>query len=279
MLPGQLGLTEEVVLVELDRPVQRRAEAAGQAVGVLAHDEVALLQAQDALGLHPERRDPQVGAAVHQRLPDVQPVPGRHVQLVRQLAGEADPPQHAPVHPGDPAGAHLHVAERLVRQVDLFGDPQQQLPGIRPGHVHAGVGGRHRGDMHRPVLVHGLQHVLQPLPHRGGPGGRGAHQVVLRAQPPGDAVVEDHAVLGAHHAVPDPADPELGPLVDVHQVEQPRHVGTAQVELADRGDVDDADLAAHVPDLGGRVAVVIGPDPGAGDQRAGAVRLVPRLHG
>src|SRR5580704_15762838 len=102
VLPGQLGLAQEVVLVELDRPVKPRAEAAGQAVGVLADDKVALLKAQDALGLHPERRDPEVGAAVHQRLPDVQPVPGRDVQLVRQLAGEADPPQHAPVHPGDP---------------------------------------------------------------------------------------------------------------------------------------------------------------------------------
>src|SRR5712675_1644432 len=140
VLPGQLGLTEEVVLVELDRPVQSRAEAAGQAVGVLTHDEVALLQPQDALGLHPERRDPQVGAAVHQRLPDVQPVAGRDVQLVAELAGEADPPQHAPVHPGDPAGPHLHVAERLVRQVDTLGDPRQQVPGFRPGHVHAGVG-------------------------------------------------------------------------------------------------------------------------------------------
>ena len=278
MLPAELGLAEEVVLVELDRPVKTRAEAAGQAVGVLSHDEVALLQPQDALGLHPERLDPEVGAAVHQRLPDVQPVARRDVQFVRQLAGEADPPQHAPVHPGDPARPHLHVAERLVCQVDILGDPRQQVPGRRAGHVHAGVGGRHRGDVHRPVRVHGLQHVLQPLPHRRGPRGRGAHQVVVRAQVAGDAVVEDHAVLGAHHAVPDPAEAELGPLVHVHQVEQPRHVGTAQVELADRGDVDDADLAPHVADLGGRVTVVIGPDPGPGDQRAGAVRLVPRLH-
>src|SRR5215470_292883 len=81
VLPGQLGLAEEVVLVQLDRPVEPRAEAAGQAVGVLPHDQVALLQPQDALGLHPERPDPEVGAAVHQRLPDVQPVARRDVQL------------------------------------------------------------------------------------------------------------------------------------------------------------------------------------------------------
>src|SRR5689334_11198890 len=123
VLPGELGLAEEVVLVELDGPVQAGAEAAGQPVGVLPDDEVTLLQPQDALRLHPERRDPQVAAAVHQRLPDVQPVGGRDVQLVAELAGEPDPPQHAPVHPGHPAGPHLHVAERLVGQVHAFGDP------------------------------------------------------------------------------------------------------------------------------------------------------------
>src|SRR5689334_22911398 len=123
VLPGELGLAEEVVLVELDGPVQAGAEAAGQPVGVLPDDKVALLQPQDALGLHPERRDPQVAAAVHQRLPDVQPVSGRDVQFVAELAGEPDPPQHAPVHPGHPAGPYLHVAERLVGQVGLFSDP------------------------------------------------------------------------------------------------------------------------------------------------------------
>src|SRR5690242_17264489 len=123
VLPGELGLAEEVFLVELDGPVQAGAEAAGQPVGILPDDEVALLQPQDALRLHPERRDPQVAAAVQQRLPDVQPVSGRDVQLVAELAGEPDPPQHAPVHPGHPAGPYLHVAERLVGQVHVFSDP------------------------------------------------------------------------------------------------------------------------------------------------------------
>src|SRR5215469_13417851 len=50
-LPGQLRLADEVVLVQLDRPVQPGAEAPGQTVGVLADDEVALLQPQDPLGL------------------------------------------------------------------------------------------------------------------------------------------------------------------------------------------------------------------------------------
>src|SRR5215469_13241292 len=99
-LPGELGLADEVVLVQLDRPVQPGAEAPGQAVGVLADDEVALLQPQDPLGLDAERGRAQVPAVLQQRLPDVQPVAGRDVQLVAHLAGEADPPQHAVGDPG-----------------------------------------------------------------------------------------------------------------------------------------------------------------------------------
>src|SRR5215472_16294056 len=72
-LPRQLRLADEVVLVQLDRPVQPGAEAPGQAVGVLADDEVALLQPQDPLGLDAERGRAQVLAVLQQRLPDVQP--------------------------------------------------------------------------------------------------------------------------------------------------------------------------------------------------------------
>src|SRR5215469_5928578 len=89
VLPGELRLADEVRLVELDRPVQAGAEAAGQAVGVLPDDEVALFQPQDALRLHPERTRAKVGAALHERFPDVQPVCGWDMQLVAELPGEA----------------------------------------------------------------------------------------------------------------------------------------------------------------------------------------------
>src|SRR5258708_26297148 len=96
----------------------------------------------------------------------------------------------------------------------------------------------------------GLQPVLRPLPDRRRAGGGGAHEIVLVAQPAGHAVVQHHTVVGAHHAVANAADLQLGPLVDVEQVEQLRYVGSAQVQLADRGDVDDADVLPDVPHLG-----------------------------
>ena len=106
--------------------------AAGQAVGVLADDKVALLEPENPLRLHAECADAEVGAAVQERLPDVQAVAGWHVQLVAELAGEPDPPQHAVIDTGDLAGAHVHVGKGLVGQVHVLGDPLDQIAGLRP---------------------------------------------------------------------------------------------------------------------------------------------------
>src|SRR6476619_6618993 len=101
---------------------------------------------------------------------------------------------------------------------------------------------------------------------------------MLVAQAAGNAVVEDHPVLGAHDPIADPADLQLGPLVDIEQVEQAWHVRAAQVELPDRGDVDDADVLAYVAGFGPRVTVAVRADPRPRDERRGAVCLVPGLH-
>ncbi len=127
---------------------------------------MALLKAQDPLRLHAERGHAQVGPSGQQRFPDVQPVARRNVQLIAELAGEADPPEHAVADPGDPAGPDVHVGERLVGQVDALGDPLDQPAGGRAGHVDAGVGRGHRRDVDPPVGALGLQPVLDPLPDR-----------------------------------------------------------------------------------------------------------------
>lgn len=101
---------------------------------------------------------------------------------------------------------------------------------------------------------------------------------MVLGEPAGDAVVHHDAVLGAHDAVPDLAHRELGPLVDVELVQQPRYVWAPEVQLADRGDVDDPDVLPDRPDLGGRVAVVVGANPLSRDQGYGAIALVPGLH-
>ena len=88
---------EVLLLVELDDPRHRGAVGRRLRVGVLADDHVQLLQAQDALRLEPER--PRAPAA-DQRVPHVLAVGGREVDLVADLADEADP-QEQRVDAGD----------------------------------------------------------------------------------------------------------------------------------------------------------------------------------
>src|SRR5262245_48122699 len=57
MLPGEFWLADEVFLVQLDGPIQLSAKGLGQPIGVLADDEMALFQPQDALGLDAEGRN------------------------------------------------------------------------------------------------------------------------------------------------------------------------------------------------------------------------------
>src|SRR5215203_3608027 len=70
-LPRQLGLAREVVLVQPDHPAEAHIVWSCESVGVLAHDEVSLLQAQDALRLYAEGPNAEVSAALHERLPHV----------------------------------------------------------------------------------------------------------------------------------------------------------------------------------------------------------------
>ena len=85
-LPHQLGLTGEVVFVRLDRPREAGTVGALEPVGILTDYEVALHKAQDTLRFDAEGPYAEVRTAVHERLPHVQPVGCRNVDLVAQFA-------------------------------------------------------------------------------------------------------------------------------------------------------------------------------------------------
>src|SRR5215211_5753041 len=277
-LPHQLGLAREVVLVQPDHASEAYIVGSREPVGVLTYDQVSLLQAQDALRLYAEWPYTEVRAALHERLPDVQPVGGRHVDLVAELAGEADAPHKTVVHASDTSGADPHVGEGVRREVNALGQAQEQLAGLRSCDVDARVRRGHGGDVDLPPWMGGLQPVVDPLPRAGGAGGGRRHYVTLRVETACHAVVEDHAVLEAHHTVADRADIEVVPPVDVQVVQQPGHVRAAQVELAKRRHVYDADVLTDIEDLGGGIAVVIGPDPGPRNERLRPAHLMPRLY-
>ena len=207
----------------------------------------------------------------------MQGVARRDVDLVRQLAGEPDPPDDAVLHPGDHARAHAEVREGVGTQVDALDEPLEQRPAVRAGHVDAGQATGDGRDVHVPLRLVGLQPVLEHLPDGASTRRRGRHQPVVLAEATGHAVIGDDAVLGHHRAVAHPTDVELLPLVDVHQLQELRHVGTAEVQLAQRGHVDQADVGPHVGGLGHGVAVMVRTDPLAGQERRRAMRLVPVL--
>ena len=60
--PGDLRLAGPVVLVELEQRGHARRRCLAETVGVLAHDEVTLLEPHDALRLEPERGHAEVGS-------------------------------------------------------------------------------------------------------------------------------------------------------------------------------------------------------------------------
>ena len=109
---------EVLLLVELDDPRHRGAERRRLGVGVLADEDVHLLQAQDPLRLEPERPQPERLAGAQQRVPDVLAVGRREVDLVADLADEPDPQDQA-LHPGDHALLAVEVGERLVGAVEI----------------------------------------------------------------------------------------------------------------------------------------------------------------
>ena len=115
-------LADEVVLVELGDPGHRRLEHVRLRVGVLADEDVHLLEAQDPLRLEAERPDAEVGAALEDRVPDVLAVRAREVDLVAELADEADA-QEERRDAGDVRVLGVEVREGLVRDVEV-GEPR-----------------------------------------------------------------------------------------------------------------------------------------------------------
>ncbi len=75
-------LAQEVGLVQFDGQFHVGGHRVGQAVGVLADDEVAFLQPQDALRFDTEGADVKFAAGGQHRFPDVAAVAGRAMDLV-----------------------------------------------------------------------------------------------------------------------------------------------------------------------------------------------------
>ena len=131
-----------------------------------------------------------------------------------------------------------------------------------------------------------MQQVLHPRQNGAGIGGGGGGEEFRLAQARGGAVIEDETIIAQHHAVAQPADFEGGERVAIQTVEEFGGVRPLHGDLAEGGDIDDADIRPHMSGLaqiGGanilaRLRIIPGTGPGTGIDESGAMRLVPILH-
>ena len=112
------ALADEERLPAGDRPFHPGLVREGEAVRVLADDDVALLQPQDALRLDAERADAERLAGFGQQVPKRCAVGSRAVDLVAELAHEADA-QHPDRDAGERAQAAGEVGEGGGGEVDV----------------------------------------------------------------------------------------------------------------------------------------------------------------
>ena len=119
----------------------------------------------------------------------------------------------------------------------------------------------------------------EPLLHAAGARRRGGDVVLLLRQPGHGAVVDDRAVVAADDAVADAGQLHVAEPVRVEPLQEGGGVGPAHDQLAQRGDVDQAQRLVHRVDLAVAVAVVVGALPVAGPQHLAAVLGVPVVGG
>ena len=126
-----------------------------------------------------------------------------------------------------------------------------------------------------------LLHVRQ---HAGRIGGCRGHEEMIFAEARGRAVVVNHAVFAQHDAVTRLTDRQFQPVVDIQAIQELGRIGTLDVDLAERGDVDQRDIVArglgftHVAVVQGITGVlrkVARPQPQAGLDKNRALFFVP----
>ncbi len=283
---GVGALADEVGLLLRHRPAHAQVLRGDRAVGVLTDDRVALLGAQDVHGLGPVRGDAVRGTGLVQRLPQREGVPRRHVDLVGEFTGEADP-AHARLDARHGRLPPRHEREVVVGHGKLGRERAEEPAGAwadqGDGRPLLGDGGAVDAQF-GPL---GLQPLLHPVQNGRRVAGGGGDQEALLGEPDDGAVVEDHAVRAAHHAVADRAGLQGAHHVGVEQIEEGCGVRPLHVDLAEGGGVHERDALAGGTALaqhGGLhvlavLRVVPGPLPLTDVLEEGAVLGMPAVQG
>ena len=104
-------------------------------------------------------------------------------------------------------------------------------------HLHVKIGPQHL--MTKFKMLHDLPGI-----HR-----RGRHQILIRPEPRRSAVVQDEAVFAQHQSIARAADVKRREHVGIGEIEQAASVGALDIDLAERRDIANADVATNRPNL------------------------------
>ena len=166
----------------------------------------------------------------HQRVPESLAKVLRDVNLVSELADEADTNQTGG-YAGNGALANTHVGERFCTQVDVLAQRLQHEPCFRSGDIDAAPGGRNVGDINveTPLGVP-LEHVLI---HTIGTACRGRHIVVAFVKSTGNAVVDNRAGLVREQCIARATNRLLRKIEGVDSIQKLAGVGASHFDAAE----------------------------------------------
>ena len=231
--------TDEVLLLRHD-PVHAQVLRCDGPVGLLADDRVTLLSSEHVQCLCAIRGDAVRRAGRHDCLPEPQAVPGGHIQLVRQLAGERDA-KRAPGRTGDDRIAPGHEREGSRADVKTGGEGRDDIARAWTDDRHRRPLLRHRGGPDPKLRPLCLEPLLEVIEDRGGVAGGRGHVESVRAEAARDPVIEDHPIQPAHEPITARPDLEGRERVRVDAIEQEARVGSLEVDLAEGGRIHDGD--------------------------------------
>jgi len=200
-------LSDEVFFVLLDDPRHAGSDQIRLRIGVLTDDHVCLLETEHALRLEPERSRAACDQGVPQMLGDTR----RAVQLVAELADEADAKRQAR-HTGDADLLRVEILERFVGDICVR-QLRQSVARLRPREIQRRERAGDVDDLR--VVAPDRVPPLEPLADAVRAGRRRRDVEELVAEPSDRAVVHDPAGVGRQHSVANAACLQIAEAIRV----------------------------------------------------------------
>jgi len=138
------------------------------------------------------------------------------------------------------AGAVRHVGEGVGRQVDVAAHGRQHVARMTSGDVHHRPGGADVLYQHAEIAPFALEPFVERLGDCGRVAARGSHEEMVLSDAGEHAVVVDDPVLVEHEPVAAMARLQVAHAVDIYALQELGGVGALDLDLAERGRIEQA---------------------------------------